>query len=1319
MARKYDSNKPSPYDSIIMDAANRAGVSPDLLRKQIWYESDFNPKAQSPTGPRGLGQFTKATGAAFGLVTDDDFFDPIKSVNAAATHMAELVKKFGGDELKAMLAYNQGEGRDGAPQLAAYDSGDYSKVKPEGLAYMKEFADLAKSTRAGEVADFGGLTPKAKPLTVDTLDVLTEGFSPKPKVVPGQNVPDAAIMKVEGQDVPAPRQAFGEAYWQQKGETLEQAENRSTFFGLGKVAGNELANSTLGVAVRAGRAEGNGLDVIADVFGGTRFNDHVWSREELDQIRNSGVRPEYYSAVTGGSAENLPELIRLALENQKADDQNRTAGMGAQIVGGFVGAAGDPFSYVPVAGNVGRGGKLINKMFTVGAQTGVAAVAGEGVRSSVAGGDAHLAEAAIGGAAFGAGMTALGDLAAKALGHSNEFASPAIRLEARETARNTNMGDLSTHPIQEGEELLEHGGVQYANVPGESSSARLTDGSILIGENLANPKSAAEFAKVDPERSARGLTLGGVTEIGYKLLRSEDTAIRGVAQDLVRSPVGMEGGNSGKFGATASDISERLRHNDHQTYNQMFADVNEAIKDPLYALDNTRSKQRKREDVYRRVATAIEDSTGELMGQLTQGELKVLKTIKDNFDTKREMMENPAMFGNKGAKSIFPESRHKGTYVPNVYSTAAKTLYTQQLGGPEGLQKAIAESMMTSYRSRPEVRKRVDDMNLEQAGEGVKLDEAQLEAAAEKYAMDKAYGISHTENFDRSSIIEDNLNGMVGIENNEYLEARHLFDSDMSVTLPDGNLFSLNDLREYDMDKIMPSYNRRVNGDIAIMGGTGKTTKELKDEVAKLSVAAGDNGVKKSEVAALEDVMKILTGRARRNQDTVGDTLVRSLNDLSFVAKNAYMGAQNLTEIGGMVARGNLRAIMHSVPVFRDMATRTKKMSGSELKEIHKMVFGRELDDSIRPSRADVIDRLRQNTDASDMTARAVGSIKYVTQEAAVRSPFTKFLNETSNYLADAGRQGFLSDIVEHALTGSNRKFDDRWVKGASLTPDQYQGVLSLIRESVTQGPDGKFTIKDKKAFSKDPRAMDLWRMGDKIADETLLRPHHISSQDSKAYGALAKTVLQFKNFVIKSVNGRFIRSYYEATKNGRAVDQALSLSASLALAGTYYVAQAHLKASTMQDEAATEYLKSALDPAMIGYASLSRSSVLGGPLGIANLLGGVAGFDQAKMVRSSILPKDKHEREGRAVQFQAGKSDPVMGFVGNVLEQVPAFGYAANAAMIGYNAVGYLKSNKRADELDYMTGMYNTFRELVPNDPITQRILLSAFEENGIHTRK
>lgn len=1313
---KYDKNVPSEYDGLFQKAADANGVSYDLLRKVAWTESRFQPTAKSKTGPLGMMQFTKATAKAMGLrVTDgpdDDRLNPELAINAAAKHLAGLVGKFDGDELKAALAYNQGEGRLGNPQLEAYSKGDFSAISEEGRNYLRNLLDVAKSPMAGQLEAFGGITPKGKGIPAE---VGLAGIGHKQKVT--QELPESTSFDVKGIEQEAPAKPFAKDFWETHGETLDEHNNRSTFFGFKDAAEAELSNSVAGMAFRAGRLD-NGFDVFKDTITPTRWNSHIWTPEELEKIRTEVKNPAYINVVTGGSPENLDALIKLANENFEADSRAADAGLGAKLSAGVIGAGVDPLSYVPMVGVTGKGFKLINKALVVGAESAALNVASEGLRTSVAGGDSDYAGAALGGFVFGAGMSAISDAIAAGLKRGkpeaefdNEFIGPMMRMEARETARNANSTDLSRMNTENMKFEGEHNGVPYEDLPTEKGAVVLHDGSVISASNPINPKTLKEFSEVDPEKAAWGVKLAGFTEIGLKTLGSDDANIRRIAIDLVRSPTGMQSGASGKFGATASDIHERLHSTDQRTYNDLYKAMSDAMKDPEFSTGGSKmSREEARYTIYRRAALAIERP--ELQKVLTPSERIVMNIIKRHFDTKRELMENPAIFGNTKAVSIFPESRHKGTYVPHVYDRHAKALMIQRYGA-EGLQEGIARSWMNSYTSRPEVKARVDEMLKEV--HGVKEVTPDM---VEKYAMDKAYGISHSDQFTNSSVIEENIEGLVGIENNSFLEARNLFDSDLSITMPDGQQFAVNDLRDFDMFRIMPAYDRRINGDIAIMGSTGKTTQELKDEILALKASAEGNGKKTGEVHALMDTVKILTGRARRNHDTVWETSLRSINDLGFFAKNAYMGAQNLTEIAGMIATGNVRALGHGIPILRDTLYKSKPVSAKELKELHASLFGKEVDQLIRPKRADIVQRLREATDTGPVAANIVGTLKYSTQELAARSPWTKMLNGTTNYLLDAARQGMLGDVISATLSGKTTRWEkEGFLRGASVTPEQMKGIKALIKEHMVRGEDGKYTVKDKQAFSMDPRAMDLWRLADKVADEAMLRPHKVSLQDSHAFGALGKMVMQFKSFTIKSLNSKFLKLFYDGYKNSRAIDAALTGIISMGLAGGYYAMAAHVKAYGMPSEKRKEYLDRALDPTMIAHASLSRSSQLGAPLAMADLIGGAFGVESSKMARSTILPKDTIKQRD---PNKPHTSWEVMGAMGsNLLEQMPSAGFVANVGASLLNTAGVVNAPNKATEQDFMTGLMNSTKELVPNDPLTQQLVLKIYEANGVNLRE
>ncbi|UVX37138.1 MAG: protein of unknown function (DUF1402) [Bacteriophage sp.] len=1310
----YDKSKPSDYDGIFQKAADAHGVSYDLLRKLSFNESSFNPKAVSKTGPKGIMQFTRNTARAMGLnVTDGDDdgrYNPELAIDAGAKLLASLVKKYNGDELKAALAYNQGEGPSGAPQLQAYDKGDFGSISEEGRNYMRKLLDVAKSPNSGALEAFGGITPKGKGIPAEDA---FKGIAKAGKV--GTELPESHGFDVEGVAQEAPNTPYAKDFWEKTGTTLDEYNARSTFFGFGDAADAQIQNSTLGVAFRAARAD-DGYDVFKDTLTPTRWNSYVPSKEDLQKLRDSGLPPSYYGVVTGGDGENWDALIKLAKDNFEADQLAAEAGTGAKLAAGIVGAGVDPLSYVPLVGVAGKGLKVVNKALRVGAQAGALSVASEGIRTSVAGGEAHYADAALGGLLFGAGMSALSDAVAagirKARGVEsvNEFAGPALRMEARETAINTGGHDTSTLPPENFAFEQDHRGVPFADHPTEEGAVVLANGSILSDTNPLNPRTQRDFAEIDPERAAPGIKLGGFTEIGLKTLGSKDAGVRAIAQDLVRSPTGMQSGSSGKFGATASDIHERLHATDQRMYNQLYDAVDRAMKDPEFSVGEQKMSRRAiRQEVYKRAALAIERP--ELQADLTKGEREVMDLLKEHFDTKRELMEQPGIFGNANAVSIFPGSRHKGTYVPNVYDRGAKELMMQKLGGPEGLQQAIAQSWLTSYRVRPEVKARVDEYLMEL--NGYKSVDQVTPEVVQKHAMDKAYGISHTEDFTASSVIDDNITGLVGIENNSFLEARNMFDSDIPVTLPDGSTFSVNDLRDFDMARIIPAYDRRVNGDISIMGGSGKTTKQLKDEIMALDKRAERKGQLKGEVEALKDTVKILTGRARRNNDTAFETAMRSLNDLAFFAKNFYMGPQNLTEISGMLAKGNVKAMLHGIPTLRDLATRTSPVSGSELRELHGALFGKELDQLIRPGREDIVQRIREASDTSGAMASVIGTIKFGTQELSARSPWTKMLNGTANYILDTARQGVLGDVAGAALGGKGSKFGkENFLKAASISPEQWKGIKQLFVDHATRDANGQFTIKDKKAFSQDPRAMDLWRLADKVADETILRPHKVSQQDSKAYGAGVKMAMQFKNFTIKSLNAKFIRSFYEGYKNNRAIDMALTHILSLGIAGTYFAMQAHVKAYGLQESQRKDYLKKALNPTMLGYAALTRSSHTGAPLSIVSMIAGAAGFQDANMLRSTILPKEEQfQKKDGASKGRAESSN----LAGNLGSQVPALGYVGNVIATAKNAYGVATAPNKPTERDYMTGLMNSTKELVPNDPLTQQLVMKIYEANGV----
>lgn len=1383
----------TPYDQMIREAADANGVNYDYLHKKIFNESSFNPTAKSPTGPRGLGQFTKATGRAYGLVTDEDFNDPQKSINAAAALTRDLLGTYKGDYLKAALAYNQGNGRLGAPQLAALDRGDFSKISPEGQKYMANLLDVAGDSPSRKWFD----QPNAPKLNGD-FEQYTDGIAKGPKV---QRVeaPDRQGFNLSQGDAPQTKQSFQEMDYAQNGP-----KDDSWFKNTFGVAVASIDNSWGGMKLRdLFREEEH--DPLADYSP----IQAQWDDEDYKAIADAGIPPSMFSFLmdrTHGVKAELPNAIKVAKENLANQKIIDSAPIGSQLIGGLAGAPLDPLSYVPVPGSAGA--TFAARVAKQAAFTSGLSVASEGLRSEATGLEAHYANAAVAGAVMGGGMAAIldryiakgvsnvkprpdmddADLEAilarhgesseknsvvdlvdgneptvqkpredvqdddyleKILGlhgerhtrqeglkdlpddsienilakhgessEPNSFYSTTVRLQAREEARIAGQDDPTRMPWNSDDVPQSHDGVDYVDVPGEPGAVRLRDGSILSATNPINPKTLRMVAKLGPERSARGFNLGAIAEIGYTLNRTEDEAISKIGGQLFRSTVQTESGTNGKFGGTASDIIERIRGEDHQRYAQLMDLTQSALKDdPRYATKP--GVLSKRELLYRRVAEAIEDESKQKAAKLSKQEKALHDLINEHFTRKDDMLKNPSQFGNPNATSLLDSTRHSGSYIPNIYDDAAKAFQIKRFGSEDGLQEGIKASWLMSM-SRKETRARAEKMAKEIIEKDGKVATPEsIKKMVEKIAHDKAYGISHTSDFNRSSMIDDGLNSLVGAENNNFLEARNPFDSDMEVTLSDGSTFSVNDLRLWDMPKIMASYDRRINGDVGIMGSMGIDTKTLKQQVLDIRTKQGNS----KDIDALESAVKLLTGRARRDPDSTFGTFLRSLNDLAFFTKNAYMAAQNFAEVAGLIKNGHLRMILHGVPFLREMTTWGSKIKPEQLKEMHGLIFGRELDDAIRPRRADIVDRLRSQG-ASKVAAQMVGTLKYGTQELAALSPFTKMLTETSNYIIEAGRQGALMDMINAAHGSEAKIFTPYRLRQLSISEKQFGDIKAAINQHIVKDGDG-FKIKDPEALRRDPRTMDMWRVGDKVADETILRPHKLSSQDSKALGAGWHMALQFKKFVLRTLNARLVRTVYNVSKAddrmSAGLDAALEVSISTGLATAFYVAQRYVQAQGMPQENRKEFLANSFTPEMLTWAAASRGNIIGAPIGAANFVLAPLGYDPAAAVRTSILPRGpEFKKKEHPTRYNPLRSDGITAPLAKGLEQVPGAGILGSIYQVGANANGIWNNTPRnSQEQGYKTGLYNGLRGLVPNDPVTQRALSAIMQSQGMEYRQ
>jgi soluble lytic murein transglycosylase-like protein len=94
------------YDQLINQASEKYHVDSALVKAVIKAESNFNHKAVSPKGARGLMQLMPATASSLQV---RDSFHPEKNIDGGVRYLRYLLTLFKGDLSLALAAYNAGE----------------------------------------------------------------------------------------------------------------------------------------------------------------------------------------------------------------------------------------------------------------------------------------------------------------------------------------------------------------------------------------------------------------------------------------------------------------------------------------------------------------------------------------------------------------------------------------------------------------------------------------------------------------------------------------------------------------------------------------------------------------------------------------------------------------------------------------------------------------------------------------------------------------------------------------------------------------------------------------------------------------------------------------------------------------------------------------------------------------------------------------------------------------------------------------------------------------------------------------------------------
>lgn len=172
----------SPYEGQYADlinlAAKKYNFSPQEIADTIRVESGFNPNAQSPTGPQGLMQLSKAAAQDVGL-DPNERMDPAKNIEAGTAYAKQLRDEFGD---RWRLAYHDGPGavrngdisQAGLDYVAKFDKPSDQSIAKEYAIQPKSFQGGSKFQQSGVIGGSGVLGQDMDPVRREYLHTIRQ-----------------------------------------------------------------------------------------------------------------------------------------------------------------------------------------------------------------------------------------------------------------------------------------------------------------------------------------------------------------------------------------------------------------------------------------------------------------------------------------------------------------------------------------------------------------------------------------------------------------------------------------------------------------------------------------------------------------------------------------------------------------------------------------------------------------------------------------------------------------------------------------------------------------------------------------------------------------------------------------------------------------------------------------------------------------------------------------------------------------------------------------------------------------------------------------
>lgn len=528
-------------------------------------------------------------------------------------------------------------------------------------------------------------------------------------------------------------------------------------------------------------------------------------------------------------------------------------------------------------------------------------------------------------------------------------------------------------------------------------------------------------------------------------------------------------------------------------------------------------------------------------------------------------------------------------------------------------------------------------------------DEA-VDAWIEENAKDWAFGIR-----DRHMSDMEFMDGDVSTFRDNMTSFNHRFPMDTSAEMDIGNGVTFcfdRDMRDFDIDKIMPQMINRMSGDVALHatfgeGGTKDFLDTCAQELEKSKHILGKGGAEKQKDALRRSIQMI---RGVGDYNTVDmknwNLLSNMIRQHSYANVGGNMTFAQTGEIGSMVAYSGFHSLLSGIPVFgKTLARGWRHMSKGELASIaeaaEKHLKGESIATKAWHMSSSMTNRafsqtMAHNDDGSRtlLSTVADSAYKWTHRESLLTSTVNQ-MTKLTDAMEQESRISAITDLIDWANGKTFSAFRNP-VSAKKLKAAGVSDTVGMKRDikKYLDVPQDQVAASMDKWMQESPDTFTLWRQ--------LVRNQSLRSIQQQTIGNtgylkdanwFTKLFFQFKDFTFRTINGQMMRAL-----QSHEVDDGLALMFSMGTnAMTYYgLTVARGYAMYPNDQAKREaFFDRNLTTQRLALAGLTRASfmsILSVGTDVAEMTTGFQGF------RTTVDNTYKKPYSDMSVGGKAGK---------------------------------------------------------------------------------